>query len=405
MQGRDIISRIRLFFDTTRGRQIALWLAYFVYWAGVAAYLPYIGIYYESIGLRGGQIGQLSSIPHFVTLLSSLLFAFISDRTRRHKSVLAVTSIGIIVVLLIYPSARSFTALVPIVLAYAILFAPSNAILDQITLVTLENPANYGKIRVGGTIGWGIMVLAAGYLIDRLKIGLPIIFYLHIAFNLLFLLIIGIMPKAYSHSVASKEQVTVGKVLELLRQPGFLLFLLVVIIWGMGESSISGFLFLHIKSLGGSSTLMGTALSVSLIGEILVFSFADKIQARVDPYKMVLMAFIVLFAWLTGLSLIKDPNAIPLFQVFGGAGYALLQSGSVAYVNARAPREIGTTAQAIRGGVFSGFGVGIGSIISGRLYEQAGSALLFRNMSFIVLAGFIFGVITLIAYQRKQSST
>jgi len=193
-----------------------------------------------------------------------------------------------------------------------------------------------------------------------------------------------------------------GKVIELLRQPGFLLFLLVVITWGIGESSISGFLFLHIKSLGGTSTLMGTALSVSLIGEILVFSFVDKIQARVEPYKMVLTAFIVLFAWLSGLSLIKDPNAIPLFQVFGGAGYALLLSGSVAYVNARAPREIGTTAQAIRGGVFSGLGVGIGSIISGRLYEQTGSALLFRYMSFIVLAGFVFGVITLIADQKKQ---
>jgi PPP family 3-phenylpropionic acid transporter len=404
MQHANIINRIQRYFDTTRGRQIAMWLAFFIYWAGVAAYLPYIGVYYESIGLKGGQIGQLSSIPHFVTLFSSFLFAFLSDRSRRPKTVLALTAIGIIAVMLIYPFARDFNALMPIVLAFAILFAPSSAILDQTTLVTLENPGNYGKIRVGGTIGWGIMVLTAGYLIDHSGIGLPIIFYLTIAFNLLFLLIIVIMPKTHSQSPNPRQQASMGKVFELLRQPGFLLFLLVVIIWGIGESSISGFLFLHIKSLGGSSTLMGTALSVSLIGEILVFSFADKIQARVEPYKMVLTAFIVLFAWLSGLSLIKDPNAIPFFQVFGGAGYALLLSGSVAYVNDRAPREIGTTAQAIRGGVFSGLGVGIGSIISGRLYEQVGSALLFRYMSLIVLAGFVFGVITLIAYQRKQSS-
>ena len=134
MQDSNIISRVRLFFDTTRGRQIAMWLAYFVYWAGIAAYLPYIGIYYESIGLKGGQIGQLSSIPHFVTLLSSFLISFISDRTRRHKSVLAVTAIGIILVLFIYPSAKSFAALVPIVLAYAILFAPSSAIRWEIDL-------------------------------------------------------------------------------------------------------------------------------------------------------------------------------------------------------------------------------------------------------------------------------
>ncbi|HUV16034.1 MAG TPA: MFS transporter [Pelolinea sp.] len=401
----DISKRARAYFDSPTGRRVAMWLAYFIYWAGVAAYLPYISLYYESIGLQGGQIGQLSSIPHFITLVSSILIAFFSDKSRRHKMVLSATSIGITVVLFLYPSARSFAAFIPIVLAYSILFAPSNAILDETTLNTLDNPGNYGKIRVGGTIGWGIMVLVTGYLIDHLNIGLMVIFYVNIFFNLLFLLIILIMPKTHPRSSISQEQVSAKKVLDMLLQPGFLLFLLVIIIWGIGESSISGFLFLHIKHLGGSSTLMGTALAVSLVGEILVFTFADKIQARLNSQKMLLMAFVVLFAWLTGLSLIRNPNAIPLFQIFGGAGYALLQSGSVAYVNQRAPREIGTTAQAVRGGVFSGLGVGVGSIISGLIYEGSGSVELFRIMSFIVLGGFFFGIVAYMIERRRQTSS
>jgi len=401
----DISKRARAYFDSPAGRRVAMWLAYFIYWAGVAAYLPYISLYYESIGLQGGQIGQLSSIPHFITLVSSILIAFFSDKSRRHKMVLSATSIGITVVLFLYPSARSFAAFIPIVLAYSILFAPSNAILDETTLNTLDNPGNYGKIRVGGTIGWGIMVLVTGYLIDHLNIGLMVIFYVNIFFNLLFLLIILIMPKTHPRSSISQEQVSAKKVLDMLLQPGFLLFLLVIIIWGIGESSISGFLFLHIKHLGGSSTLMGTALAVSLVGEILVFTFADKIQARLNSQKMLLMAFVVLFAWLTGLSLIRNLNAIPLFQIFGGAGYALLQSGSVAYVNQRAPREIGTTAQAVRGGVFSGLGVGVGSIISGLIYEGSGSVELFRIMSFIVLGGFFFGIVAYMIERRRQTSS
>lgn len=398
-----MIKRTRTYFDSPAGRRVAMWLAYFIYWAGVAAYLPYISLYYESVGLQGGQIGQLSSIPHFVTLVSSILIAFLSDKSHRHKLVLAATSIGITVVLFLYPSARSFAAFIPIVFVYSILFAPSNAILDETTLNTLENPGNYGKIRVGGSIGWGIMVLVAGYLIDHIDIGLLVIFYINIFFNLLFLLIILIMPKTHPRSSISREQVSVKKVLDMLRQPGFLLFLLVIIIWGIGESSISGFLFLHIKHLGGSSTLMGTALAVSLVGEIVVFTFANRIQAKIKPAVMVLMAFIVLFAWLGGLSLIKFPSAIPLFQIFGGAGFALLQSGSVAYVNLRAPSEIGTTAQAVRGGVFSGLGVGVGSIISGLIYESSGSVMLFRYMSFIVLGGFFFGILTLLIERRRAS--
>jgi PPP family 3-phenylpropionic acid transporter len=146
---------------------------------------------------------------------------------------------------------------------------------------------------------------------------------------------------------------------------------------------------------------MGIALSVSLIGEIITFTYAHKIQARLGPHKMILAAFVVLFTWLTGLSLIRDPNAIPFFQIFGGAGFALLQSGSVAYVDQRAPREIGTTAQAVRGALYFGLGAGVGAIISGMLYESFGSVVLFRTMSFVAMAGFLFGIFAYLIERRR----
>jgi PPP family 3-phenylpropionic acid transporter len=276
--------------------------------------------------------------------------------------------------------------------------------MDETALSALDNPRMYGRLRVGGSIGWGLMVLATGWLIDHLGFGLPVIFYLHILFNLLFILNIGIMPAVRQRKEAHEKRPSLKSVWEMLRKPGFALFLAVIIIWGIGESSIQGFLFLHIKSLGGSSTLMGTALSVSLIGEILVFSFADRIQKHIGPHRLVLAAFAVLVTWLTGLSLIRDPNAIPFFQVFGGAGFALLQSGSVAYVDKHAPGELGTTAQAIRGGLYSGFGVGVGTIISGRIYQAAGSVMLFRSMALAVLGGLIFGVIAFYIENRRAAA-
>ena len=119
---------------------------------------------------------------------------------------------------------------------------------------------------------------------------------------------------------------------------------------------------------------------------------------------MILLAFIVLFIWLTGLSLIKEPNLIPFFQIFGGAGFALIQSGSVAYVNRRAPKGLGTTAQALRGGVLSGLGTGIGALISGVLYEFSGSSALFRTMSLVQLGGFMLGVLIFLRDRRMNST-
>lgn len=394
---------MHVFFASPKGKRAILWLTFFLFWGGAAAVLPFISVYYESVNLSGSQIGQLNSIPFFVTLISSITFGFLSDVSKRNKLLLRICAVGMITALFLYPQAQTFTAFLPIVLIYSIFQAPANPILDQTTLVAVENPEIYGRVRVGGSIGWGIMVLAAGFLIDNLGIGIPVIFYINITFLVLFFLITAFLPGSTAKKITTGSDVTLKKLGKMLLQPGFLLIFLLITIWGMGESSIGNFLFLHIKHLGGSSTLMGTALSISLIGEIVTFSMADKIQAKIGEFKMILLAFIVLFAWLTGLSLIKDPNLIPFFQIFGGAGFALIQSGSVAYVNRRAPQELGTTAQALRGGVLSGLGTGIGTLISGVLYEFYGSSMLFRIMSLVQLGGFVLGVLMFLRDRRMNS--
>lgn len=381
-----------------------MWVAFFLFWGGAASVLSFSAVYYESVGMAGSQIGQLNSIPLFITLISSVVFGFLSDISKRNRLLLRICVVGMIAALFMFPRVENFTAFLPIVFIYSIFHAPINPIIDETTLVALENPGIYGKVRVGGSIGWGLMVLVSGFLIDNLGIGIPVIFYINIAFLLVFFLVTEFMPTSNTKKPDARSDVTLQKLRKMLAQPGFLLIFLLIIIWGMGEASIANFLFLHIKHLGGSSTLMGTALAVSLIGEIITFSRADKIQAKVGEFGMVLMAFIVLILWLTGLSLIKNPNLIPIFQVFGGAGFALIQSGTVAYVNRRAPKELGTTAQALRGGVLSGLGTGVGALISGRLYEFSGSSVLFRIMSFVQMGGLMLGVLIFLREKRAMSS-
>ncbi len=401
-----LFARIKAFFNTPKGAQVNLWMSYFIYWAGSAAILPYISVYFASVNLKGTQIGQLNSIPFFITMVSGLLFAFFSDVSRQHKAVLRLCALGLIGVMALFHNATTFAMLLPIVILWSVINAPFSSIMDQTTLNSLENPENYGKIRVGGSIGWGIMVLVTGYLIDHTAMGLNIIFYVNMFFLLLFLLNTVGLPDAVKDNKESggteKPKVNLKMIADMLRLPGFLPFLAMIIIWGFGEAAIGSFLFLHIKALGGSSTLMGISLSISLIGEIATFSNANKIQKQISPQKMMLLSFLVLFAWLFGLSLIKNPTVIPFFQVFGGAGYALIQSGSVAYVNARAPKELGTTAQAIRGGFLSGLGVGTGTLVSGVIYEKAGSVVLFRGMSYFVITGFIIGVLLYMRNQRMN---
>jgi len=265
-------------------------MAFFLFWGGAAAVLPYIAVYFESVHLSGRQIGQLTSIPFFISLISSVAFGFLSDVSMKNRLIMRLCSIGIIVVLFLYPQAQTFASLLPVVLLYSMFHAPTNPILDKMTLDELESPEMYGKVRAGGSIGWGIMVLVTGLLMDKLGFGIHIMFYINIAFMVLFLLITAFMPQTRYHEQATRSDTSLKKLGKFLLHPSFLTISLLIIIWGIGEASIQNFLFLHIKQLGGSSTLMGAALSISLVGEIVTFSLADKIQTKIGEFRMILQA-------------------------------------------------------------------------------------------------------------------
>ena len=184
------------------------------------------------------------------------------------------------------------------------------------------------------------------------------------------------------------KKASLKDVWEMLRLPAFLPWMGIIFLWGVAVSSIVNFSFLHIKHIGGGTSLMGTAMSVSILGEIAGFAAAKRIQHKVGSRMMMVIAFATHIIWFTAVSLIKQPASIFFYQALGGAGFSLLHAGSVAYVDLRAPGRIGTTAQAVRSAIQFGLGGGVGALISGAIYQAYGSAALYRVMAVISLIAF-----------------
>ena len=386
-------SRIKVFFRSPRGTRAGLRGAYFLYWASLAPFIPFVGLYYESINLQGWQIGQLSSIRSLVSFVSSILLAFLSDVLRRRRLILRVCILGMAAALLIFPRAASFTTLVPIVVLYSIFLSPTNAILDETTLLSLDNPRDYSKVRLGGSVGWGILVLVTGWLLDNAAVSLTVIFSLHITLLVLLFVFSWLLPEAGRTPGAGTKKVSFKDVWEMLRLPAFLPWLVIIFLWGVADSSIIAFLFLHIKHLGGGTSLMGAVLSAAILGEIAGFASAKRIQHRIGTRMMMILSLAVLCFWFIAASLIKQPALFLFFMVIAGAGFSLMHAGSVSYVNMRAPKQIGTTAQAIRGAIQMGLGSSIGALVSGALYQAYGSAVLYRVMAVIAFISFLLALL------------
>jgi PPP family 3-phenylpropionic acid transporter len=404
MQNGSPIKRVKAFLRTPRGIITALWSTYFLYWAAVAPVIPYLGVYFESIGLTGSQIGRLGSLRAMVAFFSAIALSFLSDVFRRHKPVLIISALGMFIALFLFPRMLSFATLIPVVALYSVFIAPADSVLDEATLRALDNPRDYSVVRTGGSFGWGIFVFVSGLIFDLPGVPLSFMFTLHLIFLAVFLVLALLLPETGAPA-GDRKRASLADIRELFRFPGFALWMGILFLWGAVEASVINFIFLHIQNIGWSSALMGASMSVGIIGEIAGFAAAKRIQGRIGSRRMMVYSLILRVFFFAAVALITSPALFLITQALGGASFALMQSGSVAYVNERAPRRIGTTAQAVRGSILQRLSTSIGALICGSLYQAYGSTNMFLIMTAVTLVTLIFAVILRTIEHRRASST
>ena len=373
--------------EKVKGRNFSLVNAYFLYWSAAAAFIPYMSVYYESRGLAGKQIGLLISIPYMVTAASSFLFGYLSDLIKKPSAILRLCALSFIAALVILSRANSFWMTALGCLTYAISAAPMNPILDKITLGLLNDKSQYGRVRIGGSVGWGLGVLAVSYLLSDWNFST--MFIVSQSLLLLFFFNSFLVPR--ENIALSPSEIKLSYMWAFLKRRGTIILLLANVVWSLAESSITGYLFLHIKMLGGSSLMMGLSMAFAILSEMIGFLLVEKALKRLKLSTIVVLAYILQFLRLCSLSLIRDPVVLVPFQFFGGASFALIWSASVAYIDRHADQGMQTTGQALKSGVMS-IGSSLSVLLGGYIYELYGSTMLFSGVAAVILAALLLGI-------------
>ena len=144
---------------------------YFFYFAFIGAFSPYFGLYLQSLGFSAWDIGLLMSQMQLMRLFGPNLWGWLADRCRRRVPIVRLA--GVL-------SLGGFTAffwlerLPGLLVAMAILAFFWSAALPLVETLTFdhlrEQPASYSRIRVWGSIGFIVAVLAAGAYLDLLAV-------------------------------------------------------------------------------------------------------------------------------------------------------------------------------------------------------------------------------------------
>jgi len=354
---------------------------YFFFFGGIGWLIPYVFLYFEQVGLDGSQIGFLAGLWPLGTLLVGPVWAAIGDRFHVHRWLLPIASFGLCLPTLLMPHFSTFTPLMGLMTLMAVLGAPINALADSATLDLLgKNAQGYGRIRLGGTFGFAIMNVAAGWLVERAGLQWAFVGYA-VCLALAGTVALGLPARR------AKLQVDFNAgVRQLLVSRSFLFFLSGSFLIGLAFQAAISFFPLRLQALGASTTLIGLAGALSSIAEIPTLVFARRIFQRLSPWATTIIAASVYTVrwWL--VAQLTDPLSATLTQATHGLSFGMFLIGGVAYVDERSPAGLSATAQAIFSAVFAGIGAAAGAWLGGWMYQTYGATIMFTSLAGATLA-------------------
>ena len=372
---------------------------YFLFFGAAASLFPFLVILYEQLDLTGSQIGFLIGMSPLISWLSAPLWGAVADSTRQHRLLLMLAIAGAIVVVGTLSITTQFLALILVIALFAFFTAPIVPIVDSSVLAFLGSQKDqYGKLRLWGAIGWGLMAPLVGWLSERS--GMQWIFWGYIAFMLLTLLVSYKLPI----NERSDRPHFVQEARQLLADKRWFLFLAVVFIGGAGMTMISAYLFLYMQSLGGNKALMGLALTFATISEIPFLYYSDRLLAHWGARRLLMLSLVVFAFRALALSLIQTAWLVLPLQLLHGASFAAMWVASVSYADKLAPPGMGATAQGLLSGAMFGLGAAFGGFVGGLLFAGIGGSMMYRWTSVALLIGLVLFILADRRMVRAQTS-
>ena len=352
-------------------RLSAFYLAFF----GVLGVLsPYWGPYLKSRGFDAAAIGSLIALLHATKIVAPNLWGWVADRTGRRIAVIRIACLAALIGFsgVLVPGA-GFLWMAAVMVAFSFFW---NAALPQFEANTMSHLAGqthfYPRIRLWGTVGFMISVLAVGEGIDHLGVQIvPVVLLFLFAFLTLISLAV---PQAERRGHADGD----GRLWSVLRQPPVLGLLLACFLLQVSHGPFYAFYSIYLQDNGYSGTAIGLLWAVALIAEIGVFLLMPRWLPRFGPRR--LLALAMSLGALRWLLVAGFPALVPmqvLAQLMHAATYGVYHAAAISLIDRYFTGGLQGRGQAIYSSMTFGAGVALGSFMAGRLWDSAGGAQIF----------------------------
>ena len=362
-------------------------IQYFLYFGVLGIYLPYFNLYCYHLDFSGTQIGALAAVRSLLLVVFALVWSALADRYRMRRQIYLTCLLLSTLAWGLYLLTPDFWPMLWITVLYGIFYAPIIAFLEAFTMDALGfDKAQYGRIRVWGSISFILIVISLGALIDRFAVRL-----------ILYLILGGFVLQTFGAlRMPRLLRVSHPSFAPVFPKPSrgrILLFLICGFLMLASHGAYYGFFSIHLETLGYSTLFIGVCWALASTAEILVMLNSERIFRRFSLERVLLLAFMVAAVrWLV-LYWVETPALVLLSQTLHAFTYGGFHMASILYIDRMMPPQGKTLGQAANNAAQYGLGLMVGFFLNGYLYERIGSGALFAVSALIALiGGVLFGV-------------
>jgi MFS transporter, PPP family, 3-phenylpropionic acid transporter len=357
---------------------------YFAYFAYVGAQGPYFSLYLQSVGASATQIGLLLGAMQLARIFAPNFWAALADRSGLRVRWLRISMVLGAFSFLAMFATTSFAGMLIVLLVHAFCSGGAMPLLEAITLGALRDQlGRYGVIRLWGSVGFIVAVLAVGWQLDHFSMSTQLV-TVSALLAVSALVIVGLRD---TDSPRPRVLVPVG---ELLAQPGVRTLFTACFLMTVAHGPFYSFYSIYLDQAGYSKTAIGWLWSLGVIAEIAVFWLQPRWSRRVSMATVFVASLVAgVFRFVMIGYGVESGVMLGLAQVLHGFTFGSYHVAALAIVH----RKFGETAQARGQALYMSlsFGAGglVGALASGFAWERIGAAPTFAAASMCALLGLI----------------